>query len=337
MSYGGQQHYGAPPGGPPGHGGAPPPQQGYGGAQGHGGYTPPPAHSAPPAHGGYGAPPPAHGTPAHGAPPTVDTACPRPRAAPAAMAAGSRPRLRRARRLVRIRSALWSWFSSVDTDRSGAITTPELERALINGDWTPFDLDTVKLLMTIFDTDRSGTIGFNEAPVIARAISILAGLAGGDIMAPQQPELAACSRAVAGVAIHPSVRGARLMRACAFAYVLGDAASPYFLLGGVRPGVDNAGGSGPAHRRRATVARSRSWRRTATRWPLPAQARLGMCSVTQLRGLLLDGAPVNSPGGSLGRCSLTPASSYPRLHAHPWRSERGMQFHSHAAQLWRSA
>jgi Ca2+-binding EF-hand superfamily protein len=50
----------------------------------------------------------------------------------------------------------------VDTDRSGAITAPELERALINGGWTPFDLDTVKLLVTIFDTDRSGTIGFNE-------------------------------------------------------------------------------------------------------------------------------------------------------------------------------
>lgn len=25
-----------------------------------------------------------------------------------------------------------------------------------------FDLDTVKMLMSIFDTDRSGTIGFNE-------------------------------------------------------------------------------------------------------------------------------------------------------------------------------
>jgi len=57
---------------------------------------------------------------------------------------------------------LWNWFSAVDTDRSGAITAPELERALINGDWTPFDLDTVKLLMSIFDTDRNGTIGFNE-------------------------------------------------------------------------------------------------------------------------------------------------------------------------------
>ncbi|KIJ66094.1 hypothetical protein HYDPIDRAFT_130278 [Hydnomerulius pinastri MD-312] len=57
---------------------------------------------------------------------------------------------------------LWNWFSAVDTDRSGAITATELERALINGDWTPFDLDTVKLLMSLFDVDRSGTIGFNE-------------------------------------------------------------------------------------------------------------------------------------------------------------------------------
>lgn len=32
----------------------------------------------------------------------------------------------------------------------------------MNGDWSAFDLDTVKLLMTIFDTDRSGTITFSE-------------------------------------------------------------------------------------------------------------------------------------------------------------------------------
>jgi len=57
---------------------------------------------------------------------------------------------------------LWSWFVAVDTDRSGAISAPELQRALLNGDWTHFDLDTVKLLMSIFDVDRSGTISFNE-------------------------------------------------------------------------------------------------------------------------------------------------------------------------------
>jgi len=57
---------------------------------------------------------------------------------------------------------LWSWFVSIDKDRSGAITLQELQKALVNGDFTPFDLDTVKLLMNIFDVDRSGTIGFNE-------------------------------------------------------------------------------------------------------------------------------------------------------------------------------
>ncbi|THH05879.1 hypothetical protein EW145_g4474, partial [Phellinidium pouzarii] len=57
---------------------------------------------------------------------------------------------------------LWQWFSSVDADNSGAISAQELQQCLINGDWSPFDLDTVKLLMSIFDTDRSGTIGFNE-------------------------------------------------------------------------------------------------------------------------------------------------------------------------------
>ncbi|KAG8857116.1 hypothetical protein FRC20_000349 [Serendipita sp. 405] len=58
--------------------------------------------------------------------------------------------------------ALWQWFSAVDADRSNHISATELQQALVNGDWSPFDLDTVKLLMTLFDTDRSGTIGFQE-------------------------------------------------------------------------------------------------------------------------------------------------------------------------------
>jgi len=57
---------------------------------------------------------------------------------------------------------LWHWFQSVDIDRSGAITAEELKQALVNGDWSSFDLDTVKMLMGIFDTDRSGTISFSE-------------------------------------------------------------------------------------------------------------------------------------------------------------------------------
>ncbi|KAJ8519888.1 hypothetical protein ONZ45_g3203 [Pleurotus djamor] len=57
---------------------------------------------------------------------------------------------------------LWNWFNAVDADKSGAISVTELQSALLNGNWTNFDLDTVKMLMAIFDTDRSGTIGFQE-------------------------------------------------------------------------------------------------------------------------------------------------------------------------------
>ncbi|GJE90860.1 EF-hand domain-containing protein [Phanerochaete sordida] len=57
---------------------------------------------------------------------------------------------------------LWQWFCQVDTDRSGEISVNELHAALINGDWSRFDIDTVKMLMGMFDVDRSGTIGFNE-------------------------------------------------------------------------------------------------------------------------------------------------------------------------------
>ncbi|KAH9934809.1 uncharacterized protein B0H18DRAFT_869195, partial [Fomitopsis serialis] len=57
---------------------------------------------------------------------------------------------------------LWQWFSAVNTTHSGAIVVHELQNALVNGDWSKFDLDTVKMLMTMFDVDRSGTIGFNE-------------------------------------------------------------------------------------------------------------------------------------------------------------------------------
>ncbi|KAF8654192.1 hypothetical protein AX16_003721 [Volvariella volvacea WC 439] len=66
---------------------------------------------------------------------------------------------------------LWQWFSAVDTDRSGAITVTELQAALVNGNWTRFDLDTVKMLMSIFDTDRSGTITFTEFAGLWKYIS----------------------------------------------------------------------------------------------------------------------------------------------------------------------
>ncbi|KAF8558412.1 EF-hand [Imleria badia] len=57
---------------------------------------------------------------------------------------------------------LWQYFAAVDTNRSGALSIGELQNALVNGNWSKFDLDTVKMLMNMFDSDRNGTIGFNE-------------------------------------------------------------------------------------------------------------------------------------------------------------------------------
>jgi len=66
---------------------------------------------------------------------------------------------------------LYQYFSAVDRDHSGSISLVELQTALVNGNWTTFDLDTVKMLMGIFDTDRSGTIDFKEFAGLWKYIS----------------------------------------------------------------------------------------------------------------------------------------------------------------------
>ncbi|GAA6038578.1 hypothetical protein JCM8097_009428 [Rhodosporidiobolus ruineniae] len=139
-----QQHpsaYGAPPPGlPPSHGGPPAPHYGsYPGAPG--GYGGPPPPGPPPGQGGYGPPP---GPGAYGS------------------REGSSGGYGGLQGGASYDPQLRQWFDACDTDRSGAITEAELKQALVNGDWTPFSDDTVKMLMNIFDVDRSGTIGFNE-------------------------------------------------------------------------------------------------------------------------------------------------------------------------------
>jgi len=57
---------------------------------------------------------------------------------------------------------LWGWFTAVDTDGSGTIHVDELQQALVNGNWSTFDLDTCKMLMGIFDVRKTGSIAFNE-------------------------------------------------------------------------------------------------------------------------------------------------------------------------------
>jgi programmed cell death protein 6 len=50
----------------------------------------------------------------------------------------------------------------VDKDRSGAINAVELQQALSNGTWTPFNPETVRMMIGMFDRDGSSTIDFNE-------------------------------------------------------------------------------------------------------------------------------------------------------------------------------
>ncbi|KAF9300892.1 Alpha-1 3/1 6-mannosyltransferase alg-2 [Mortierella antarctica] len=61
-----------------------------------------------------------------------------------------------------LQASLKDWFDAVDTDHSGGISCTELQRALTNGDWTPFNVETVRLMMNMFDRDNDGTIDFHE-------------------------------------------------------------------------------------------------------------------------------------------------------------------------------
>jgi hypothetical protein len=45
---------------------------------------------------------------------------------------------------------------------NGTLSEVELQTALVNGDWTAFDPHTVRMMIRMFDTDRSGDINFEE-------------------------------------------------------------------------------------------------------------------------------------------------------------------------------
>ncbi|KAG5947151.1 hypothetical protein E4U59_001883 [Claviceps monticola] len=53
-------------------------------------------------------------------------------------------------------------FRAVDKDGTGQLSERELSAALVNGDWTAFDIQTVRMMIRMFDSDRNGTINFDE-------------------------------------------------------------------------------------------------------------------------------------------------------------------------------
>ncbi|KAG0047231.1 hypothetical protein BGZ83_007683 [Gryganskiella cystojenkinii] len=83
---------------------------------------------------------------------------------------------------------LKDWFNAVDTDGNGTLSAEELQRTLMNGDWTPFSslwnyIEKWKACFQTFDLDRSGTIdtedfhtalkgfGFNLSPTSVNLIA----------------------------------------------------------------------------------------------------------------------------------------------------------------------
>ncbi|MCJ1242915.1 hypothetical protein MMC30_000111 [Trapelia coarctata] len=59
-------------------------------------------------------------------------------------------------------ASLFPLFKAVDKRGTGQLTEDELRAALVNGDFTSFDPQTVRMMIRMFDSDRSGTIGFDE-------------------------------------------------------------------------------------------------------------------------------------------------------------------------------
>ncbi|KAL8647839.1 MAG: hypothetical protein Q9210_005319, partial [Variospora velana] len=59
-------------------------------------------------------------------------------------------------------ASLFPLFKAVDKTGTGQLTEKELRAALVNGDYTSFDPHTVKMMIRMFDSDKSGTIGFDE-------------------------------------------------------------------------------------------------------------------------------------------------------------------------------
>jgi len=127
---------GYPGGGYPSQGGgypgsAPPAQGGYPGQAPRpaGGYP----GSAPPSGGYPGSAPPPSGYPGYGAPqqPAVD------------------PQVQQ-------------WFNAVDSDRSGQIDAKELQKALVNGNWSNFSEEACRMMIDMYDKDKTGTISISE-------------------------------------------------------------------------------------------------------------------------------------------------------------------------------
>ncbi len=116
---------------------------------------------APPPPGAYAAPPPAgYGPGAPGAGAGAYMPAP-PAAAPFNPYAGG---------FVAANPAAWAMFTAVDANRSGSVDAKELHAALSHGGWTKFSPKTTRLLMKMFDADRTGARPSSRFPSVVCAV-----------------------------------------------------------------------------------------------------------------------------------------------------------------------
>jgi len=144
------------------------PGGGYPGNQGGypGGGAAPPAGGypgAPPATGGYpGAAPPQGGYPGSAPPQGGYPGAPPPSGYSAPGGYGQQPQ---------VDPSVAQWFSAVDTDRSGQISAQELQRALVNGNWSHFSEEACRMMIDMYDKNASGSIDVSEFQQLFNAIN----------------------------------------------------------------------------------------------------------------------------------------------------------------------
>ena len=63
---------------------------------------------------------------------------------------------------LRINPLMEKWFKAVDADDSGQITAQELQKALINGNFTNFSQDACRMMIDMYDQNSSGSIDLKE-------------------------------------------------------------------------------------------------------------------------------------------------------------------------------
>jgi len=145
---------GVPPQGGGGYPGAPPQGSGYPGAPPQGGGYP----GQRPQGGGYpGAPPPQQQGYGGGAPPHQGYG-------------GGQPGF------GGVDPQIAQWFNAVDQDRSGQIDARELQKALVNGNWSNFSEEACRMMIDMFDLDRSGNINVHEFSSLFKYINDWKGL-----------------------------------------------------------------------------------------------------------------------------------------------------------------